>query len=398
MKTLDFMDALGDLPEEIVKCYFDENTAIAENPSSDLKKTNSSETLPLHAAVPASPERTIRFSRPAALIAAAACMTVAVGMGLLIYHLNQKPNLTQPNNAEQSSAPSESTPPLLTVSTTAVTTGSGATNDTTTNLTTKFSKKISDFTSTQTLQNVSSAVSVLFSSAQITQETTAETTTVLTSAEITTTPEYTTTSDTKSAVSIESTTTQTAAESVTTTTSLPIQKYTVHAGEPVLIEYIREDWKMIDCSNWEKDNPQFVSQPFYQALSDAEKMEIQQKITLLEFRSYLGYAMKLREQIMGRDTGNRLTLAELQDFLTAHSAADAAFETDLQALLHEKNRSPDVDFGSGMSYAYYFLDESGKYSLFSVNGSDFQFVYYTEETGQLASVPMCDALSVIHTL
>ena len=245
------------------------------------------------------------------------------------------------------------------------------------------------------MQTVSSANTT---TALTTQETSAETTTVPTFDEITTTPESTATSKTEPTVLTESTMTQTDAESVTTTTSLPIQKHIVRVGEPIIVEYIQEDWKMIDCSNWEKNNPQFVSQPFYQALSDAEKMEMQQKITLLESRPSLGYAMKLREQIMGRDTGNRLTLAELQDFLTAHSAADAAFETDLQALLHETNRSPDVDFGSGMSYAYYFLDESGKYSLFSVNGSDFQFVYYMDVTGQLASVPLCDALSVIQTL
>ena len=113
MNSMSFMKALGDIPEELVRCYFDENIE-GENTavSSDQERTdvpafphfskqitadaiqpitqNSSEPTP------DSPTQPIRFLLPVSFVAVAACLAFAVGWAVLIGRM--KPNPITPSN------------------------------------------------------------------------------------------------------------------------------------------------------------------------------------------------------------------------------------------------------------------------------------------------------------
>ena len=110
MKAMDVIKALGDIPEEIVRCYFDENSADAELAPSDSDMQAS----PVISPVPL-PERKPRLSRSAAVIAIAASMIFAVGMGMLIHHFHQAQNLQQRHSAGMSGTQAETTLPVTAV-------------------------------------------------------------------------------------------------------------------------------------------------------------------------------------------------------------------------------------------------------------------------------------------
>ena len=108
--------------------------------------------------------------------------------------------------------------------------------------------------------------------------------------------------------------------------------------------------------------------------------------------------MKLRQRIMETDTGTRMTLEELKEYLSTHTVTDDSSESELFSLIGRTNRYPDVIFGSGRSFAYHFLDENGSCFVYSANDEAPLFVYYDAGTGEFVSVPLRDALSIILNL
>ncbi len=411
MNSMSFMKALGDIPEELVRCYFDENIA-GENiaVSSDLERPDVPASPHLSKQITAdaiqpitknsskstldSPAQPIRFPLPVSLVAVAACMVFAVGWAVLISKMKPNPITTPNDSDEMIFTQDESSLALITDNSDSQSSGSdssqqNASSTVTTSITSsKASGKHTDKTET-----TSSETSMDDSNEQ--------STTIL--PEPGTAPNNTTAPETESSSSSRTTTTQTesTAVSVEPTTTRRQEGSDPLVGEDTIRRYILGAWSNIDCSNWEADNPNYVSQPDYQALSDAEKTEIQQKISLLEARPNIGYAMKLRHRIMGMDSESRMTVEELKEYLSTHTVADVAAESELCSLIGRTNRYPDVIFGSGVSYSYHFLDESGKYSIYTTDGINDEsslFVYFDEETEQLLSVPLRDALPIIQNL
>ena len=408
MNAMSFMKALGDIPEDLVRCYFDEpsvaanaNTSVSSDPpksyspvsepvaANPLKPITKSDSEPK----PETPARPIQLPLPVSLVAVAACLAFAVGWGVLISRIKPNPITTPNDSAEMIFTQDESSLALITDNPDSQSSGSDSSQ-----------------------QNVSSTVTTSITSSKTSGKHTdpTETTSIETSMDDSneqsatilpepgTAPNNTTAPETESSSSSRTTTTQTEStaaseEPATTRRQEPVSL----VGEETIRRYILGAWSNIDCSNWEAENPNYVSQPYYQALSDAEKTEIQQKISLLEARPNIGYAMKLRHRIMGMDSESRMTVEELKEYLSTHTVADVAAESELCSLIGRTNRYPDVIFGSGVSYSYHFLDESGKYSIYTTDGINDEsslFVYFDEETEQLLSVPLRDALPIIQNL
>ena len=405
MNAMSFMKALGDIPEDLVRCYFDEpsaaanaNTSVPPDPpksyspvsepvaANPLKPITKSDSEPK----PETPARPMQLPLPVSLVAVAACLAFAVGWGVLISRLKPNPITTPNDSDEMIFTQDESSLALITDNSDSQSSGSDSSqqNASSTVTTSITSSKASDKHTDQT-ETTSSETSMDDSNEQ--------SGTIL--PEPGTVPNNTTAPETESSSSSRTTATQTestaASEEPTTTRR---QDPVSLVGEDIIRRYILGEWSNIDCSNWEAENPNYVSQPYYQALSDAEKTEIQQKLSLLEARPNIGYAMKLRQRIMGMDSGSRMTVEELKEYLSTHTVTDDAAEFDLYSLITRTNRYPDVDFGSGRSFAYYFLDESGRCAIYSVTDEAPQFVYYAAESGEFASVPLRDALPIILNL
>lgn len=407
MNAMSFMKALGDIPEDLVRCYFDEPSAAANNtvpsdqstpdsPASEpvaanpLKPITKSDSEP----IPETPARPIQLPLPVSIVAVAACLAFAVGWGVLISKIDQKPIssndsdemiytqdgsdhtlITEPPDSQVSGTDSSR------LNTSSQTTASTARHQSSDNRTGQNETTTGTISENTTNHQGTEAPSTQSAAAENTSSV-AESTTP--------TPTSTTVTQTRSTTTSVTTT-------ATETSSIPRRVVSL-VGEDIVRRYILNEWADIDCENWEDENPQFVSQPFYQALSDTEKQEIQQKISLLESRPNLGYAMKLRQRIMETDTGTRMTLEELKEYLSTHTVTDDSSESELFSLIGRTNRYPDVIFGSGRSFAYHFLDENGSCFVYSADDEAPLFVYYDAGTGEFVSVPLRDALSIILNL
>ena len=400
MNALHIMKALGEIPEDIVKCYFDEAASSSEIRSQCtvfLTDEQASNELSLKSG--ASSERQTRLPIPVSVAAIAACLLLAVGWGFVISRLNGESDITQnhPNNSQD-----DSHVPLITASSTTATNSKppeteessiGTTSPTTpmTLATTNSATQISETSITIFQTNTSLPETTAEQSETLLSIINSEAITSLSSdGESTAQPETTTIPKTTETTSLSETTVNATIE----TEEPPIPC----VGENVILSFIHEEWENVDYSHWKAENEQLVKQTYYQALSAEAKIEIQKKITLLESNSNMGYAMKLREQIMGRDAGAHLSLEELKAFYAANPMMDEAFEMEVMKLILQTNRVPDIDFGSGMSYSYYFLDETGKYALYTVNGASPRLVYYEKETAQLVSTSLHKASSIIQNL
>ncbi len=406
MNAMSFMKALGDIPEDLVRCYFDESSAAVNANTSvsfDPPKTYSPVSEPVVAnplkpitksdseLQPETPARPIQLPLPVSLVAVAACLAFAVGWGVLISQLKPNPITTPNDSDEMIFTQDESSLALITDNPDSQSSGSDSSQpNTSSTVTTSITSSKASGKHIDQTETTSSETSMDDSNEQ--------STTIL--PEPGTAPNNTTAPETEFSSSSRTTTTQTesSAASEEPTTTRRQEESDPLVGEDTLRRYILGAWSNIDCSNWEADNPNYVSQPYYQALSDAEKTEIQQKISLLEARPNIGYAMKLRQRIMGMDSESRMTVEELKEYLSTHTVTDDAAESELYLLITRTNRYPDVDFGSGRSFAYYFLDESGRYAIYSVTDKSPLFVYYVAETGEFASVPLRDALPIILNL
>lgn len=402
MNAMRFMKALGDIPEDLVRCYFDEPSAAANNAvSSEQPNPDRPVSAPVAAnpirpitksdpePKPETPARPIQLPLPVSIVAVAACLAFAAGWGIMISRINQNP-ITPNDSDEMIYTQDESTQPLVTELPNSQISGTDSSRLNTSSQTTASTARHQS-SDNHTGQNETTTETISEDSTNqqesenfFTEPTTAPDTLSLTEP---TTPTVTQTDST----TVSETT------STTATTSVP-RRVVPLVGEDIVRRYILNEWADIDCENWEDENPQFVSQPFYQALSDAEKREIQQKISLLESRPNLGYAMKLRQRIMGTDTGTRMTLEELKEYLSTHTVTDDSSESELFSLIGRTNRYPDVVFGSGRSFTYHFLDENGSCFVYSVDDEAPLFVYYDAGTGEFVSVPLRDALPIILNL
>jgi len=402
MNAMSFMKALGDIPEDLVRCYFDEPSAAANNtvpsdqPNPDspvsepvaanpLKPITKSDSEPK----PETPARPIQLPLPVSIVAVAACLAFAVGWGVLISKIDQKP-ISSNDSDEMIYTQDGSDHTLITEPPDSQASGTDSSR-LNTSLQTTASTARHQSSDNHTGQNETTTETISEDSTNqqesenfFTEPTTAPDTLSLTEP---TTPTVTQTDNT----TVSETT------STTATTSVP-RRVVPLVGEDIVRRYILNEWADIDCENWEDENPQFVSQPFYQALSDTEKKEIQQKISLLESRPDIGDAIKLQQRIIGMDTGTRMTLEELKEYLSTHTVTDDSSESELFLQISRANRYPDVGFGSGRSFAYYFLDESGRYAVYSATEEAPLFVYYDAEAGELVSVPLRDALPIILNL
>lgn len=401
MNAMRFMQALGDIPEDLVRCYFDEPSAAADSPArselpdSDCPISEPAAAHPIQPVTKSDPEtaaRPIRFPLPVSLAAVAACLAFAAGWGILISRINQKP-ISSTDSGEMIYTQDESTRPLMTEQSDSQASGTDSSRPDTTAPTT--SSAVRHQTSDrQTGQNETAAETVRadIPNQQETERIFTESAAVPDTSPVTASagPSVTTAGQTVSTTASETT-------AVHETTAVS-EKTVPLVGEDIIRSYILNEWKDIDCGSWEHENPQYVSKPFYQALSDAERLEIQQKISLLESRPALGYAMKLRQRIMGMDSESRMTAEKLKEYLSAHTVTDDAAESELCSLIARTNRYPDAEFGSGRSFAYYFLDESGRCAVYAVTDEAPLFVYYDAESGALASVPLRDALPIILNL
>lgn len=402
MNAMRFMKALGDIPEDLVRCYFDEpsaaenNAVSSEQPNPDRPVSAPVAANPIRPITksdpepkPETPARPIQLPLPVSIVAVAACLAFAAGWGIMISRINQNP--ITPNDSDEMIYPQdESTQPLVTELPNSQISGTDSSRLNTSSQTTASTARHQS-SDNHTGQNETTTETISEDSTNqqesenfFTEPTTAPDTLSLTEP---TTPTVTQTDST----TVSETTATTA------TTSVP-RRVVPLVGEDIVRRYILNEWADIDCENWEDENPQFVSQPFYQALSDTEKQEIQQKISLLESRPNLGYAMKLRQRIMGTDTGTRMTLEELKEYLSTHTVTDDSSESELFSLIGRTNRYPDVVFGSGRSFTYHFLDENGSCFVYSVDDEAPLFVYYDAGTGEFVSVPLRDALPIILNL
>lgn len=390
MNAMSFMKALGDIPEDLVRCYFDESSAAAyntvpsdqstpESPASEpvaanpLKPITKSDSEPK----PETPARPIQLPLPVSIVAVAACLAFAVGWGVLISKIDQKP-ISSNDSDEMIYTQDGSDHTLITEPLDSQASGTDSSRLNTSSQTTASTTR--QQTSDPRPDKPETTTETIHDNQPETESPSAESTTA---------------PDTLSAAEPTGTAvTQISSTAVSETTAAPRSAVPL-VGKDIVLRFVRGEWTDIDCGNWEAENSQFVSQPFYQALSDTEKQEIQQKSSLLESQPDLGYAMKLRHRIMGTDTGTRMTLEELKDYLSAHTVTDDSTESELFSLIGRTNRYPDVIFGSGRSFAYYFLDESGRYAVYSEDDEAPLFVYYDAGTGEFVSVPLRDALPII---
>ena len=407
MNAMSFMKALGDIPEDIVRCYFDESSATANNSApSDWPIAYSPVSEPVTAnpikpltksdseTKPEPPAHLIQSPLPVSLAAVAACLVLAVGWGVLISKINQDP-ISSNDSDEMIYTQDESTHPLITELSDSQASGTDSTRHSTSTQTTASTAQHQTSTD-RTRQNETITGTVR-------EENSNQQETGSLSTESATAPITSTVSRTEPTSSTVTTNTQTRSTTTALTTTAPettsIPRRVVSlVGEDIVRRFILGEWTDIDCGNWENENQQYVSQPYYQALSDAEKTEIKQKISLLESRPSLGYAMKLRQRIIGMDIGTRMTLEELKEYLSTNTVTDDSAESELFMQITRANRYPDVDFGSGRSFSYYFLDESGSCFIYSVTDEAPLFVYYDAEAGEFASVPLRDALPIILNL
>ena len=401
MNAMRFMQALGDIPEDLVRCYFDEPSAAADSPArselpdSDCPVSEPAAAHPIQPVTKSDPEtaaRQIQLSLPVSLAAVAACLAFAAGWGILISRINQKP-ISSTDSGEMIYTQDDSSRPLMTEQSDSQASGTDSSRPDATAPTT--SSAVRHQTSDrQTGQNETAAETVRadIPNQQETESIFTESAAVPDTSPVTASagPSVTTAGQTVSTTASETT-------AVYETTAVS-EKTVPLVGEDIIRRYILNEWKDIDCGSWEHENPQYVSKPFYQALSDAERLEIQQKISLLESRPDIGDAMKLQQRIIGTDTGTRMTLEELKEYLSTHTVTDDSSESELFLQISRTNRYPDVVFGSGRSFAYYFLDESGRYAVYSATEEAPLFVYYDAEAGELVSVPLRDALPIILNL
>ena len=71
-------------------------------------------------------------------------------------------------------------------------------------------------------------------------------------------------------------------------------------------------------------------------------------------------------------------------------------EAELLQMICDTNRYPDMEWGFGMSYAYYFLDERGIYSVSSVSGIYLPtLIVYDEATQEFSYVRLAEAGSLL---